>query len=66
MIKPFHHCKIWGTKNLKRKPSFGKFGSDFQSQPFIVVFSNKYSQKFWNTRALFNKVAGLLAHKHLH
>ena len=31
------------TKRLKRKPSFGKFGANFQRQPFTDVFQNKCS-----------------------
>ena len=47
-------------KKLKRKPSLGKFGADFQRQPFSDVFLNRRSSKFRNTGAFFNKVVGSL------
>ena len=44
--KSFRNYKILVTKKLKRKLSFGKFGkfgADFQRQPFTDIFLNRCS-----------------------
>ena len=41
--KSFRNYKILDTKRLKRKLSFGKFGADFQRQPFTDIFLNRCS-----------------------
>ena len=46
MIKPFRHCTIQDSKKLKKKPSLGKFGADFQRQSFTVSFLNRCSKNF--------------------
>ena len=53
MKKPFHHCKIQDNKRLQRTPFFGKFGADFQRQPFTNVFSRQVSLKLTQYWSLF-------------
>ena len=62
MKKTSRHCKIYDAKRLKRKPSFGEFGADFQRQPLTDIFLNtmflKISQ-YWSL-FLIKTLLGLL------
>ena len=55
MIKAFRHCKIWGTKRVKRKPSFGKLGAGLQMFFQVGVLKNVAILELF-----LNKFIGLL------